>query len=302
MYDLCCVGHITKDKVVTPKSIHHMAGGTSWYFSQALSQLHANYLLVTAVGASEMNYVQELERKGIAVQAVHSRHTVYFENRYGIDLNHRTQRVVQTADPFMAYHLRDVYSSYYHIGALLADDVPLEVIQLLASRGVVALDAQGYLRKVENEKVRAVDWKEKREALPLISILKVNDDELTTLTGCRKIADGARLLAAWGVKEVVITLGSQGSVIYCEGVFYPIPAFVPLQEADATGCGDTYMAGYLYQRSRGSFIQQAGEFAAAMASKKMEAAGPFYGSEEDVEYVINNAVRTTLEQRIVHQA
>ena len=37
----------------------------------------------------------------------------------------------------------------------------------------------------------------------------------------------------------------------------------------ATGCGDTYMAGYLYQRLKGAGIQDAGEFAAAMATLKL---------------------------------
>jgi sugar/nucleoside kinase (ribokinase family) len=42
------------------------------------------------------------------------------------------------------------------------------------------------------------------------------------------------------------------------------------------------MAGYLYKRAKGADIQQAGEFAAAMAGLKIEASGPFSGTEEDV--------------------
>ncbi len=64
-------------------------------------------------------------------------------------------------------------------------------------------------------------------------------------------AKSARLLADWGVKEVVITLGSMGSVIYHKGVFYHIPAYKPATVIDTTGCGDTYMAGYLSQRIKG---------------------------------------------------
>jgi sugar/nucleoside kinase (ribokinase family) len=51
---------------------------------------------------------------------------------------------------------------------------------------------------------------------------------------------------------------------------------------DATGCGDTYMGGYLYQRVKGKNIQESGEFAAAIASLKMESPGPFRGTEQDV--------------------
>ena len=96
------------------------------------------------------------------------------------------------------------------------------------------------------------------------------------------IHEGAKVLAEWGVKEVVVTLGSMGSVIYADSIFYTIPAYKPAEVVDATGCGDTYMAGYLYKRIKGTDIQQAGEFAAAMAGLKIETSGPFVGTEEDV--------------------
>ncbi|MDB5155188.1 MAG: ribokinase, partial [Mucilaginibacter sp.] len=75
---------------------------------------------------------------------------------------------------------------------------------------------------------------------------------------------------------------SMGSVIYNDGIFYQIPAYKPQIVMDATGCGDTYMAGYLYQRVKGKGIQEAGQFAAAIASLKMESPGPFTGTEEEV--------------------
>jgi sugar/nucleoside kinase (ribokinase family) len=42
------------------------------------------------------------------------------------------------------------------------------------------------------------------------------------------------------------------------------------------------MAGYLYMRAKGADIQRAGEFAAAMASLKMESPGPFTGAEQQI--------------------
>ena len=112
--------------------------------------------------------------------------------------------------------------------------------------------------------------------------VKADVAELQALTGLKDTAQGAELLADWGVKEVVITNGSGGSVIYSDGTSYTIPAWRPRTVVDATGCGDTYMAGYLYRRVKGDTIQHSGEFAAAMASLKMERPGPFTGTEEDV--------------------
>ena len=288
MYDICCIGHITLDKVVTPQSVVHMAGGTSFYFSNAICNMDINYHLVTALADTEMHFVSELRAKGIDVSVLPSKHTVYFENIYPENRDHRIQRVVQKADAFGAEQLNNVNANIFHLGPLLSDDVPVALIKTLAAKGLVSLDVQGYLREVRNENVYAIDWADKKETLPYISILKANEHEMEMLTGQADVRMGAKILHNWGVKEVVITLGSKGSVIYKDGIFYDIPAYKPSLVVDATGCGDTYMAGYLYQRIKKASIQFAGEFAAAMATIKMESSGPFTGTKEDVEYLLNN--------------
>lgn len=282
MYDICCIGHITLDKVVTTAAVKHMAGGTAFYFSNAISNMPVQYKLVTALAETEMQEVAKLRTKGIKVKALSSTYSVYFENIYAENQDNRTQRVLQKADAFTIDDLLDVDAKVFHLGALLADDMSTELIKALSGRAQVSVDAQGYLREVVNNDVHAIDWADKKEALPYVDILKVNEHELEVLTGHAEIHNGAKMLADWGVKEVVVTLGSLGSVIYADNVFYDIPAYKPNAVIDATGCGDTYMAGYLYKRAKGADIQQSGEFAAAMASLKIETSGPFSGTEEDV--------------------
>jgi len=281
--DICCIGHITLDKVVTTRSAVFMAGGTAFYFSNALSRMDIRYRLVTAVAADGMAAVSNLRLAGVDVTVLPSAHTVYFENIYGEDQDHREQRVLRTADPFPAVQLAGADARIFHLGPLLADDMPPELIPELAAKGRVSLDAQGYLRKVVDQRVIPVDWPEKRVALRHVSILKTNEAEMAMLTGQTGIRKGAKILADWGVKEVVITLGSQGSVVFADNRFHDIPAYIPTTSVvDATGCGDTYMAGYLFRRSKGMPVQGAGEFAAAMATLKIEGSGPFNGTEEDV--------------------
>ena len=48
------------------------------------------------------------------------------------------------------------------------------------------------------------------------------------------------------------------------------------------------MARYLYKRLRKVPIQEAGEFAAAMASSKIESHGPFTGTKDDVLRILAN--------------
>ena len=287
---ICCIGHITLDKIVTPKQTIYMPGGTSYYYSHGMSHLKdfKHYKLVTSLAESEMKAVEDIRAKGIEVQVIPSRKTVYFENVYGEDQNNRTQRVLAKADPFTVEGLQQVEANIFHLGSLLSDDFSLEVIKYLSTKGRLSVDAQGYLREVRGEKVYAVDWEDKIEALKYIDILKVNEHEMEVLTGYSVPELAALKLAEWGVKEVLITLGSLGSLIYAENKFHHIPAYPPKEIVDATGCGDTYMAGYLYMRNKGASYEEAGCFAAAMSTLKLEHSGPFSGSEEDVLNIISS--------------
>ena len=288
MKDICCIGHITLDKIVTTKKTIYMAGGTSYYFSHGMSRLNdsKHFKLVTALAPTEYQSAEDIRSKGIEVKVIPSKKTVYFENIYGENQDNRTQRVLAKADPFTVDSLSDVEANIFHLGTLLSDDFSLEVIQYLSTKGKLSVDAQGYLREVRGEQVYAIDWNDKIEALKHIDILKVNEHEMEVLTGYDDPKQAAKQLAEWGVKEVLITLGSFGSLIYAEGEFYTIPAYPPKEVVDATGCGDTYMTGYLYMRNKGASYLESGRFAAAMSTLKLEHSGPFSGTEEDILNII----------------
>ena len=282
-HELCCVGHITLDKVVTPKNTVYMPGGTSYYFSHAIKHFDdIDYALVTALAESEMKAVDELRAEGVEVAVMPSRHTVYFENIYGENQDNRTQRVLAKADPFTVDYLQQIEAKIFHLGSLLADDFSLEVVRYLAGKGLVSVDSQGYLREVRGQDVFAVDWPEKKAVLRYVHFLKANEHEMEVLTGHTDPTLAAKEIYSWGVKEVLLTFGSMGSLIYDGETFHRIPAYVPREVVNATGAGDTYMTGYLYQRAKGATIEQAGCFAAAMTTLKIEGMGPFSGTAADV--------------------
>ena len=291
MKDICCIGHITKDKIVTPNRTVYMAGGTSFYFSYAINQLpkDVTFSLVTAMDPTEKEPVEKMLKAGIDVSMNASRNTVFFENIYGENQNERKQRVLAKADPFTIQQLEHVDAKVFHLGSLLADDFPTEVVEYLSSKGRVSIDVQGYLREVRDEKVYPIDWKEKLKVLKHTYYLKVNETEMETITGLKDAHEAAKLIHAWGVTEVIITLGSEGSLVYVDDKFYEIPAYPPHEVVDATGCGDTYSAGYLYKRLQGATPTEAGKFAAAMCTIKLEHNGPFNRSIEDVEKKIGRA-------------
>ncbi len=287
MDDICCIGHVTLDRIVTPQKEVYMPGGTTFYFSHGMSHLlrssrsQVKYRLVASLADTEMQAVEDIRALGIDVEVVPSRRTVFFENIYGENQNNRKQRVRAMADPFTVEAVKDVRAKYICLGSLLPEDFPLEVVRYLHGRGTVVMDAQGYLRDVKDGKVYACDWENKFEFFKYIDILKVNEYEVEVLTGKTDLHEAAQQLAEWGIKEVLLTLGSYGSIVLVEGRFYDIPAYEPLKIVDATGCGDTYVMGYVYKRVQGATPEEAAKFATAVSTCKLEGHGPFHATEQE---------------------
>ena len=287
MVDICCIGHITKDRIVTPKNEVIMPGGTTYYFSHGISHLinsskpNVKYKLIASLAEKDLKAVEDIRNLGIEVEVVNSKETVFFENIYGNNQNNRKQRVNALADPFTVEDVKEVQAKYICLGSLLPDDFPLEVVKYLSNKGAVVMDAQGYLRNVKDGKVFPCDWNNKFEFFKYIDILKVNEYEVEVLTGKKDLHQAASQLAEWGIKEVLLTLGSFGSIVLVDGVFYDIDAYEPISVVDATGCGDTYVMGYVYKRVKGANPLEAAKFATAVSTCKLENHGPFQSTEID---------------------
>ncbi|MEO6718737.1 MAG: PfkB family carbohydrate kinase [Ferruginibacter sp.] len=294
MFELCTIGHITLDKIQTTQSIKYMPGGTAFYFTKALKNFEINYLLVTAVAKSEQYIIDELLKEGFNVIGLHSEHTVYFENIYPENMDDREQNVLHTADPFTTELVPPIDAKIFHLGPLLHTDFSFSLIKTLSAKGLVSLDVQGLLRYTVNKKVHYKDWQDKETILKYISIIKANEFEMEIITGTKDMEEGARYLAGLGVKEVVITNGGKGSLILRDNIFHKIPAIKPQQTIDTTGCGDTYMAGYLYKKLRGAGVEECGLYGAAMATFKIQSFGPFAGDAGDVDKILKTSAMENL--------
>ena len=76
------------------------------------------------------------------------------------------------------------------------------------------------------------------------------------------------------VDALVITLGSQGSVIHTKDGTYAIPCAQPVAIVDPTGCGDAYRAGLIHGLLRGLDWETTGRVASLMGAIKIGARGP----------------------------
>lgn len=291
---ILCIGHITHDRIITPQTPEGVdcAGGTAYYVAWAMQHLphDVSFGVITAVGSDLKHEVDKLLHNGTDIVDLGSDTSVFFENAYGENMNNRRQRVLSKAAPFTVAQLQQAEAEVFHLGTLLHDDFSPEVVEYLATKGRVCVDVQGYLREVRGQKVYAVEWRDKLRVLRCTDILKVNEHEVDVLTdGERDLHRAARLISSWGVREVLITLGSYGSVIYDGQRFYDIPSYAPRQVVDATGCGDTYAAGYLYARAKGADCDEAGRLAAAMCTLKLQHTGPFDANIDEVRAIYRKA-------------
>lgn len=284
-FDVCVVGHITRDVIRIEATRREILGGTAYYTALALRRLGLDVAVVTKVAKEDKDrFLHDLEADGIEVFCHQTGVSSVFENVYqGKNLDERVQRIRAVATPFTAGEVRAIATSVFHVGPLTQRDISLDLLRGISSgSSLVSLDVQGMLRPAHVGTIAEEDWPQKHEALGYVNILKANEKEALVLSGETRADAAAKALASLGPNEVIITLGSRGSLIYAEQTLHQVPSFPAKRRGDPTGCGDTYVAGYLHQRLRGASPQEAGRFGAAMATLKLEGGGPFCGSEADV--------------------
>jgi sulfofructose kinase len=113
------------------------------------------------------------------------------------------------------------------------------------------------------------------ELLPFIDILISSKEFPRRLTGITDLrASLLEIKARYGCALVGMTLGTEGALLYVDGVFLESPALsVPGGCRDTTGAGDAFHAGFLYGLLRGEEIEASLRFANATASLKCRSLG-----------------------------
>ena len=280
-FDVCVVGHVTRDvNTIDGVPQEPSPGGTAYYSSMAYRSLGLRTAVVTRVATEDQTeLLDEIRRAGIAVTCLPSRRSTIFENIYpSADPDIRFQRVDAIGDPFTAGDVADVAAKVFHFGPLTRADIPISLLEAAHLKGgCVALGAQGYLRVVVGSTVEMEPWPDLEEGLRWAHVFQADVEETLLFAEDMNILGAVEKLAALAPGEIITTDGSHGSRHFVDGRTIRIPSFPPRRQMDATGCGDTYLAGYLARRMTSGDIAHCATFAAAMASMKLEAVGPFRG-------------------------
>jgi sugar/nucleoside kinase (ribokinase family) len=113
------------------------------------------------------------------------------------------------------------------------------------------------------------------DLLPLVDILIASAEFPVRLLG---IADHRQALPEmarrYGCKIAGVTLGAAGSLLYSDGKFIETAGYdVPGGCKDTTGAGDAYRVGIIYGLVTGSSIEEAAQYANAVAALKCRSVG-----------------------------
>jgi ribokinase len=132
--------------------------------------------------------------------------------------------------------------------------------------------------------------------LQLVDVLVANEHEVGVLSGMGSPVDpasAAHLLLDYGIRSVVVTLGSRGAVIVTQHEETDVPAF-PVEVVDSTGAGDAFVGNLARSLHAKQNIVQAARFAAAAAalSVREEGAQPAMPRLEQTERFLTGEVAT----------
>lgn len=111
-----------------------------------------------------------------------------------------------------------------------------------------------------------------RDSLPLIDYITPNEDEARYYSGKESPEEMADVFLGYGVKNVVIKLGSQGCYFKNAGTEIRLPACA-VHAVDATGAGDNFVAGFAAEILRGASHADALRFANACGAICASAVG-----------------------------
>lgn len=103
---------------------------------------------------------------------------------------------------------------------------------------------------------------ELKEVLPLIDYITPNEDEARYYTSKSDPQEMAEVFLSSGVKNVIIKLGAKGCYFQNAERSLRLPPF-RIEAVDATGAGDTFLAGFLASLLNGASVQEALLFANA---------------------------------------
>lgn len=275
------LGHISQDVLIDHQNVRQdIVGGAVVYSSFAAGSAGKRVKVITKLADKDLHILKNLQHPLVDWDVLPSKQSTSIKNTYfTADKERREVILLSQADPFVLEEVQ-AEASIYHLAGLFGGEIPDSLVLPLAKSGKVALDAQGVLRCLDEQKNLVFrDWRRKQELLPYITYFKTDAAEAKILTGLDDRERAARLLYSWGAQEVMLTHNTEVMVCH-QGNIHTAP-FTNSNNSGRTGRGDTAFAAYLAWRQDHDAAEST-RFAAALCSLKMEKPGVFRGTLDEV--------------------
>jgi sugar/nucleoside kinase (ribokinase family) len=285
-YDVLYIGNYTKDTIISPAGIRYVDGGAVNYAAHAAARLGMKAAVVTHLSHEDQRVVEKFAASGIDCYPTYTPHSTLMKLEYPTaNPDIRTLSVAATAGSISSAEVEHINTRSAVIGTSLRGEVAMDVIQTLKQKDIfVAADMQGFVRVLRGAELKYEPWEEMQSTLKYVDVLKSDAVEAEFLTGETEIHKAAQFFAGMGPREIVLT-HKDGLLIYADGKFHEMN-FYPERLDGRSGRGDTCVGTYVAKRLSLD-PREAGIWAAAVTSLKMEDLGPFNRSIDEVEAFIH---------------
>ena len=282
---IAVLGPVAKDIVEIDGVANSYLGGIPYYEAVALDALGVDVTAYITYSKREEDLVKKSFNK-IKTHPIYTDKTITHELSYrSKEPDIRNVRVVEYDESIFPVDdsLLDELRSYDYIilGPLYHENIPFEFFEKMKDSNLI-LNNFGIFTYLENDKPVKKNKENLSLVAPFIKYLFLDEKEIGFAGGKATIEDNAKYFFDLGIKLVVVTLGSKGSIIFTKDNTYTIPAFPPKELVDPTGAGDTYVAGFMASEKIYSSLEDRGRFSAMVATMGIETQGAFSKSAEKV--------------------
>jgi sugar/nucleoside kinase (ribokinase family) len=286
LYDVVCIGNYTKDTIISPSGTRHVDGGGMNYAAHAAVRLGCKVAVVTRLAKDDERVVQKFIESGIDCYPTYTPQSTEMCLDYPTsNPDIRILSVNGLAGAITVSEVENLAMKSAVISSSLRGEVGLDVIRVLKDKNVfLAADMQGFVRLLQGKSLVYAPWQEMQSTLASLDVLKSDAVEAEYLTGEKDIYKAAEIYADMGPKEIVLT-HKDGLLVRADGRNYEM-GFYPAQLDGRSGRGDTCVGSYVAMRLSKP-AHEAGIWAAAVTSLKMEKLGPFDRPLSDVEFLIH---------------
>lgn len=247
---LTIFGTVALDTTRTPyHTVERTLGGTATFSSISASN-YAPTSLIGIVGHDFPEaYLQllknRLDIRGLTVSQTEK--TFHYDSSFGYDLAKRTTN--KTELNVIANYQSTVPKEYIDSEFVyLANNDPIQnmnLLKLFSGPKLVVCDTMDFWITNKREDVMKLINK--------VDGIMLNESEAKLLFKENNILKCARLLVSNGPSFAVINKGENGSLLFHDNEFYPLPAFPTEIIKDPTGAGDSFggaFIGYLSQQEK----------------------------------------------------